>query len=65
VYTQPLALDACGGVDCLDTCIVDFYKECMAFYQGVLTLRSNYYGTYACIPSRVIITDSDGTGPHT
>jgi hypothetical protein len=23
--TQPMTLDACGGVDCLDTCIIDFY----------------------------------------
>jgi hypothetical protein len=30
-YATPV-LDACGGVDCLGTCIIDFYIERMAFY---------------------------------
>jgi hypothetical protein len=38
-------LDACGCVDCLDTCIIDFYTERMTFYMGMLTLRWNYCGT--------------------
>jgi hypothetical protein len=63
--TLPPALDASGGVDYLDSCIIDFYTERMAFYQGVLTSRWNYYGPYVCIPSRVTIIDSDGAGPHT
>jgi hypothetical protein len=63
--TQPSALNARGGAHCLDTCIIDFYIKCMAFYQGMLTSRWNYYSAYACIPGRVTIIDSDGTGPHT
>jgi hypothetical protein len=58
--TQPLTLDACGGADCLDTYIIDFDT-----YQGMLTSCRNYYSAYACIPSRVTITDSDGMGPRT
>jgi hypothetical protein len=60
--TQPPALDACGGADCLDIYIIDFYTKCMAFYQGMYTSHWNYYGAYACIPSRVTITNSDGMG---
>jgi hypothetical protein len=63
--TQPLTLDAYGGVDCVGTCIIDFNIECMDFYPGMLTLRWNCYGTYACIPGRVTITDSDDTGSRT
>jgi hypothetical protein len=37
----------------------------MAFYQGMLTLHWNYYGTYVCIPGQVTIIDSDETGPRT
>jgi hypothetical protein len=38
--TQPSTLDACGGVDCLDTCIIDFYIERMAFSRyAYLTLE--------------------------
>jgi hypothetical protein len=64
-YTQPLVLDAYGGVDCLGTCIMDFYIAHKAFYQGKFTLCWNYYAAYACTPSRITTTDSDGTGPHT
>jgi hypothetical protein len=64
-YTQPPALNACGGADCLDTCIIDFYTELMAFYQGMLTSCWNYYGAYACTLDRVTITDNDGMGPRT
>jgi hypothetical protein len=63
--TKPLALDACGGVDCLDTYIIDFYTERMTFYMGMLTLCWNYYGAYACIPGQVTITDNDAMGPCT
>jgi hypothetical protein len=63
--TQPPALDTCGGVDCLDTCIIDFDTEHIDFYQGLHTSCWNYYGAYTCIPDRVTIIDSDGTGPRT
>jgi hypothetical protein len=63
--TQPAALDTCGGVDCLVTCIIDFYIERMTFYQGMFTLRWNCYGAYAHIPGRATITDSDGKGSCT
>jgi hypothetical protein len=36
--TQPPALDACGGIDCPSTYIIDFYIEHVAFYHGPLTL---------------------------
>jgi hypothetical protein len=41
---QPLVLDACGGVDCLGTCIINFYIERMDFtrvclpYVGIITV---------------------------
>jgi hypothetical protein len=41
--TQPLDLDACGGMDCLSTCIIDFYIEHVAFYHGLLTLCGERY----------------------
>jgi hypothetical protein len=43
--TQPPVLDACGGVDCLGTCIIVLYKEHMDFtrvclpYAGIITMR--------------------------
>jgi hypothetical protein len=42
---QPLVLDACGRVDSLDTCIIDFYIEHMDFtwvclsYTGIIMVR--------------------------
>jgi hypothetical protein len=48
--TQLLALDACGGVDCLSTCIIDFYIARVAFYHGPLTLCGECYGACMCIP---------------
>jgi hypothetical protein len=63
--TQPLALDAYRIVDCLGTCIIDFYTEHITVYQGMFTLCWGYYCPYACIPGRVTITDSDRTGPRT
>jgi hypothetical protein len=47
--TQPSALDACGGVDCLSTCITNFYIERVAFYHGMFTLRWKCYGAYVWI----------------
>jgi hypothetical protein len=47
---QARVLDACGGVDYLGTSNIDFYIECMAFYQGWFDLRWNYYGAYMCTP---------------
>jgi hypothetical protein len=34
--TQPPVLDACGGVDCLGICIIDFYIEHMDFTKVCL-----------------------------
>jgi hypothetical protein len=48
-YATP-TLDACGGIDCLSTCITDFYIEYVALYYGTLTLYGKCYGTYVCIP---------------
>jgi hypothetical protein len=61
--TQPPTLDACESIDCLSTCITDFYKEYVTFYHGTFTLCGGCYGAFMCIPDRVTITDSDGTGP--
>jgi hypothetical protein len=63
--TQPPVLDACGGTDCLSTCIIDFYIEHVTFYHGSFTLCGESYGACMCIPDRVITTDSDGMGPCT
>jgi hypothetical protein len=49
----------------MGTCIIGFNIECMAFHQGMLTLRWNCYDTYACIPGRATITDSDDTSSRT
>jgi hypothetical protein len=48
--TQLLALDACGGVDCLSTYTIDFYIAHVAFYHGPLTLCGECYGVCMCIP---------------
>jgi hypothetical protein len=50
VDTQPPALDACGGIDYLSTCITDFYIDYVVFYYGTLTLCGKCYGVYVCIP---------------
>jgi hypothetical protein len=55
--TQPPALDTCGDINCLSTCIIDFYIEHVAFYHGLLTLCGECYGAYMCILDRVITTD--------
>jgi hypothetical protein len=63
--TQPLTLDPFETIDCLSTCITDFYIEYVAFYHGTFTLCEGCYGAYMCIPDRVTITDSDGMCPCT
>jgi hypothetical protein len=63
--TQPPVLDACGGTDCLSTCIIDFYIEHVAFYHGLFTLCGECYSVCMSVTDRVITTDSDGTGPCT
>jgi hypothetical protein len=63
--TQPPALDACGGIDCPSTCIIDFYIEHVAFYHGPLTLCGECYSACMCISDQVITTDSDGMGSCT
>jgi hypothetical protein len=30
-------LDICGGADCLGTCVIEFYMECIAFTRICLT----------------------------
>jgi hypothetical protein len=63
--TQPPTSDACESVDCLSTCIIDFYMEYVAFYREMFTLSRGCYGTYMCIPDQIAIMDSDGTCPNT
>jgi hypothetical protein len=63
--TKALGLDIYGGVDCVGTCVIEFYIDHIVFYLDTLTLRWKHYGVYACIPSRAIISDSDGTSPST
>jgi hypothetical protein len=63
--TQPPTLHACGGIECLSTCITDFYIEYVAFYYGTLTLCGKCCGTYVCIPDLVTKIDNDGMGPCT
>jgi hypothetical protein len=42
---KPPGLDICGGVDCLGTCVIEFYMECIAFtricfpYVGIIIMR--------------------------
>jgi hypothetical protein len=61
--TQPPTLDACESIDCLTTCITDFYIEYVTFYLGMVTLCRGCYDAYKYIPDGVTITDSDGMGP--
>jgi hypothetical protein len=49
--TQPLALDACGGIDWPSTYIIDFYIGHVAFYHGPLTLCGECNGACMCIPN--------------
>jgi hypothetical protein len=63
-YACP-GLGCLWNVDCLGTCITNFYMECVAFYHMILTLWWNCYGVYVCIPGRVTTTDSDGSYLHT
>jgi hypothetical protein len=63
--TQPPALDACEGIDCLSTYIIDFYIEYAVFYHGLLTLCGECYGACMCLHDRVITMDSDETGHYT
>jgi hypothetical protein len=35
---QHTTLDACDSIDYLNTCITDFYIECVAFHHGMFTL---------------------------
>jgi hypothetical protein len=62
---QPRTLDACESIDCLSTCITDFYIEYATFYHGTFTLCRGCYSAYMCIPNQVTIMDSDGMGPCT
>jgi hypothetical protein len=63
--TQPPTLDACESINCLSSCITDFYIEYAAFYHGMFTLCGGCYDAYMCIPDPDTITDSDGIGPYT
>jgi hypothetical protein len=61
--TPPLALDACGGIDCLRTCIIDFCIECVAFYHGMPTLCGERYGVYEHIRAKLPLQTVMGQVP--
>jgi hypothetical protein len=58
-------MDACESIDCLSSCIIDFYIEHTTFYHRTFTLCGGCYNMCMYIPDRVTITDSDGMGPCT
>jgi hypothetical protein len=51
--TQPPALEAYEGIDCVSTCIPNFYIEHMSFFHGTFTLCGEGHDMCMCIPDRV------------
>jgi hypothetical protein len=62
---KPPSLVIRWSVDCLGTCVTEFYMECIVFNRKCLPCVRVIVVFYACLPTQTTIAHCDGIDPIT